>query len=291
MSQLLPAIKPTSTDEAELDLARQIQSTFVPGKCYGWPGAQVAARRIPSAGLGGDFHNVIHGPEEQYSIVVGTIAGPGVFAAFAKAVLSGAVREFGPISGSPRVLMEHLDRMLGRINADLPHHRVTCSVFHGLVNRTEGTLECRSAGGCGALAWTHKGELRELKGTGPALGSAASHGYDSESLELASLRRLVVYTAGLTATSSASGESFGAARGRRLLADTVHLPADEQVDVVLRTLRDHVGPDNIFTDDVTVFVTEFSEEATASGADSMRTWFQTYEQAGGAVPDSSVFLG
>jgi len=291
MSQLDTATGCLSTDEAEFDLARQIQSTFVPEKCYGWPGTRIAARRIAGGGLGGDFHDVIRGLDEQYTLIVGTITGPGLFAALGKAVLSGAARKFGPISRSPRVLMDQLNRLLGRINANLRDQCVRCSVFIGLVDRARGILDYSSAGCCRALVWSREGELYDLQSTGAMLGGSANLDCGSERLELTSLRRLVIYTDGLTTARSISGQPLGMARGRRLLTDTVRLPADKQVEVVLQGLRNHVGPDRVLTDDVTVFLTEFMEGVTAPGADSMRTWLRSYDRAGGTVPDSSVFLG
>lgn len=291
MSQLDRVIGCTSTDEAELDLARQIQSTFVPEKCFGWPGTRITARRIPGSGIGGDFHNVIRGLDEQYSLIVGTITGPGLLAALAKAVVSGAARKFGPISRSPRVLVGQLDRLLGRINANLRDQSVTCSVFLGLVDRAKGTLEYCNAGCCRAFVWTYEDKLRDLQNTGAALGSSSTLDCRSGRLELTSLRRLVICTDGLAKARSVSGRPLGMARGRRLLIDNMHLPANEQVNVVLQGLRTHVGPDRVLTDDVTVFLTDFAEGVTAPSSDSMKTWLRSYDRAGGIAPDSSVFLG
>lgn len=291
MSQLDTAIGCTSTDEAEFDLARQIQSTWVPERCFGWPGTHITARRVAGSDIGGDFYNVIRGLDEQYSLIVGTITGPRLFAALAKAVLSGAARKFGPISRSPDALMGQLDRLLGRINASLRNQRVTCSVFVGLIDRAKGTLEYCNAGRCRMLVWTREDELRDLEQTGTALGCSPALDCGSERLELTLLRRLVIYTEGLIAARSVSGLPLGMSRVRRLLIDTVHLPANEQVDVVLQGLRKHVGPDRAPTEDVTVFLTDFAEGATAPSSNSMETWLRSYDRAGGIAPDSSVFLG
>lgn len=291
MSELLTALPFTSTDEAELDLARQIQSTFIPCKCYGWPGVHLAARRVAGDGLGGDFHNVISGLDEQYLTVVGTIKGPGLVAAMAKAVLSGAVRKFGPITRSPSVLIRRLERLLGHINADLRDEYVTFTVFLGTVDRDKGILEYCSAGGCRPRIWSRDGKSKQLGSTGPALTGSADFECDSKSLELESLRRLLVCTGGLASAESAGGESFGAARARRLLCKTVNLPAEQQANAILQGIRKHVGPDRVPNEDVTVFVTEFADDTVTAASDSMKARLQTYDRVAGAVPDSSVFLG
>ena len=291
MSQLLTAIEPTSTDEAELDVARQIQSTFVSDRGQAWPGARTATKRIAGGGLGGDFHHVARGLDEQYAVMVGTVTGPRMFAALAKAVLSGAARSPGAVARAPAVQVAHLSGLLSHINENLRGERVLCSVFYGLIDRSKGVLEFCNAGRFHPLIWTREAEVRDLGATAPALGQTGGFDCRTESLELGSLRRLVVYTNGLTTARTASGVIFGEARGRRLLVDTLHLPVNEQVDAALQALRDHVGRDRVFTDDLTVFVTEFTDTVAVTAPESVKTRFQAYERATGAAPDSSVFLG
>ena len=277
-------------DDPEVDLVREIEAGLLPPRCHGWPGGQVAAKRIASA-LGGDFHNVISGPEDRHSLVVGTVAGPGLFAALAKTAISSAVRKFGRVNRSSRTMIGHLRSLLDRINAGLRSPRVTCSLFHALVDRSGGTLEYCNAGHCHAFVWMRSGEMHELQDTGPTLGTRTQRDDDCGSFDLSALQRLIVLTAGLTTACSASGELFGIARGKRLLNDTVRLPADQQIDAVVRTLREHVGPDSMLTEDATVFVTEFEEDVAHSEAGAATAWLRTCEQELGTVPDSSIYLG
>ena len=72
---------------------------------------------------------------------------------------------------------------------------------------------------------------------------------------------------------------------------TVNLPAEQQANAILQGVRRHVGPDRVPCEDVTVFVTEFAEDAVTAASDSMKARLQTYDRVAGAVPDSSVFLG
>ena len=209
----------------------------------------------------------------------------------AKAMLGGVVRKFGPITRSPQVLLDHLSGVVEHLNADLRDQLVTCSVFHGLADRANGRLDYCSAGGCRPLVWTRKDEVLDLDSKAPPLGDAAGPVRDRGTLELGSLRRLIIYTEGLGTAPTVSGDSLGAVRGRRLLVDTMHLPAEEQVEAVWRTLRTHTGTDRAFTDDATLFVAEFDEGLTVPAAESVKTLSRTFRETGGAAPDSSVFLG
>lgn len=279
------------TNKTELDLARQIQSTFIPGRCYGWPGVRLVARRLAGECLGGDFHNVITGLDEQYVLAVGTIRGPGLVAALAKTAISGAVRKYGPISRSPEALIGRVNHLLDHLNADLRDRVLDCSMFVGVVDRNKGVIEYCAVGGCRPRIWTHTGETSHLKLTGPALIGTPTGKQDRGSLELRSLRRLTVCSDGLMAAESPDGEIFGSVRERRLLRETTDLTADQQAGAILHAVCEHVGPDRVPKNDVTVLVTDFCEAATAADSGSMSARLMSCVGNIGSAPDSSVFLG
>lgn len=289
MSDVLTAFP--STNKAELDLARQIQSTFVPGRCHGWPGVRLAARRLAGGCLGGDFHDVINGLDEQSLVAIGTIRGPGLVAALAKTVISGAVRKFGPITRSPQALIQRIDQLLGHLNADLREPRVSCSMFVGVVDRNRGILEYCSVGGCRPRVWTRDGKTKLLSLTGPALTGCSDVKYDRGSLKLRSLRRLIICSDGLTSAESPKGQVFGAVRERNLLRGATDLPADQQAGTILQAVCEHVGLDRVPNADVTVLVTDFCEAAVAPDSGAMSVRLGSYGGTVESPPDSSVFLG
>jgi len=292
MSQLLSEISHTPADEVKLDFVRQIQSTFGPEKCYAWPGARVAVKRIASVGFGGDFHAVTHGPNEQHSIVVGTVSGPGLVAALAKAVISGAIHKFSPADRSPIGLLVSLSDLLGRLNADLSPRAVTCSVFHGLIDCAKGTLGYCMAGRVRPYVRTRKGVLQELSVESPALGRSTDVKLRVGSLKVNSIERLLIHTEGLCEACSATGESYGPTQSRQILTDTAVLPVDRQLAAVVEAVHTHVGAISTLTDDVTLFAAAFAEETTnIPRVDAVNDLFKWYGESSGFRPDSSVFLG
>jgi len=292
MSQLLSEISHAPADDAKVDFVRQIQSTFGPEKCYAWPGARVAVKRVASVGFGGDFHTVTHGPDEQHSIIVGTVSGPGLVAALAKAVISGAIHKFGQANRSPIGLLESLNDLLDRLNADLSPRAVTCSVFHGLIDCAKGTLGYCTAGRVRPYIRTRDLVLQELSVESPALGRSTDVKPRTGSLELSSIERLLIHTEGLCEACSAAGESYGPTQSRQLLADTASLPVDRQLAAFVEAVHTHVGTISTLTDDVTLFAAEFAEESTnLPRADAVNDLFKSYEESSGSRPDSSVFLG
>jgi serine phosphatase RsbU (regulator of sigma subunit) len=292
MSQLLSELSHAPAADAKIDFVRQIQSTFGPERCYAWPGARVAVKRVASVGFGGDFHAVTHWPDEQHSIVVGTVHGPGLVAALAKAVISGAIRKIGPVNRSPIGLLESLCDLLDRLNADLSPRAVTCSIFHGLFDCTKGTLGYCTAGRVRPYVRTRDGALQELSVESAALERSADIEPRSGSLELSSIERLLVHTEGLCEVCSSAGEPFGPVQSRQLLSGTAFLPVDRQLAAVVEAVHSHADAISTLTDDVTLFAAEFTEEATSTPcADAVSDLFKSYEESSGFRPDSSVFLG
>ncbi|MGD2109540.1 MAG: PP2C family protein-serine/threonine phosphatase [Phycisphaerae bacterium] len=292
MSQLMPAAGCAPGHGTESDLMRQIDSTIGLEGCCGWPGARVAVKRIPSVGFGGDFHNITHRTEGQHAVVVGTVSGPGLVAALAKATIARAIGRHGSVNRSPVALITFLDELLDRLNTDLGVRSITCSVFIGLVDRARQTLAYTAAGSIRPYIQTRDGSVRDLLTGTPALGAPERVEREPGSLDLASVQRLMIHTEGLCQAQSTAGESYGASRSRKLLTETARLPVDRQLAAVAEDVHAHIGPLRTPTEDVTVFVAHLGDDRmTTPNHASFRDVFNSYENTGGPPLDSSVFLG
>jgi serine phosphatase RsbU (regulator of sigma subunit) len=234
---------------------------------------------------------VITGLDEQYLVAIGTVTGSGLVAALAKTVLSGAVRKFGPISRSPQALVHRLNRLLARLNDDLRERWLGCSLFVGVVDRRRCALEYCSAGACRPQVWARDGVTTRLELTGSALTGSPESEHDGASLDLVSLRRMIICTDGLAAAASPDGAAFGTGRALRLFQDTADLPADGQAEAIVETVRRHIGRDRVPAADVTVLVTDFAQGALSREAHAWSARLQGEDRGIGTVPDSSVFLG
>ncbi len=274
----------TSAPNTELEVARQIQSAFVPDKCFGWPGTHIAARRLSGAALGGDFHNAVLGRNGVVTLVVGHVDGHGYAAALAKAMLSGAIRSFAREGGTLRGVVNRLNLLLGQINDELRDHSVTCSLAHALVDHNNRTLTLAIAGDCQVLLRTRGDEVVTVGASNPRLGHAKEFDCRVEVLQLDPLRRGLLSTTPLLADAAEKTDPL--LPSRQLAADTWRAPLDQQLAAALDCLR-AASPGFGLTQDTTVLAAEFGDELTGL----IRSRFRAAPVARIDAADPSVFLG
>ena len=98
--------------ERDLQLARQVQESFLPRHFPEVAGMQFCASYKPALEVGGDFYDFIPLEGDKLAIVVGDVAGKGIPAALMMARMSSAVREFALTEDEPRrVVAQANDRM------------------------------------------------------------------------------------------------------------------------------------------------------------------------------------
>ena len=65
----------------ELEIAKEIQDTFLPESTPAIPGIGIAAATIPAMEIGGDFYDFIPAGEDRWGIVMADVSGKGISAA------------------------------------------------------------------------------------------------------------------------------------------------------------------------------------------------------------------
>jgi phosphoserine phosphatase RsbU/P len=88
--------------ETEVQLARQIQQTFIPSVLPVHPNWQIAARWRTARQVGGDFYDVIELPNNRLGIFIADVADKGMPAALFMALTRTLVRAAVIETNSPR---------------------------------------------------------------------------------------------------------------------------------------------------------------------------------------------
>ena len=255
--RVAPARPLAAIDDAEIAIAREIQAAFLPKTCKGCEGARIAARRLTSGSIGGDFHDFIVGPEGRYSLIIGDVVGHGVHSALAMALVLGTIRALGPRAKSPLPVLQQINRLLCRINDDMETNLLTCSLFYGVVDRGTQILRFCNAGHPYPLLHTKNGALLKLWSTCPLLGVTPDLDCSAIPLAMRFIERGFFYTDGITEARSAADEFFGMERTQKIFEHTLNLSVEAQVDAILGAVRDHVGSDQVLTDDASAFIVDF----------------------------------
>jgi sigma-B regulation protein RsbU (phosphoserine phosphatase) len=237
--------------EEELQLARTIQQSLLPGTlpAEGW--MRAAASSVASHEVGGDYYDVTRVDPRCWSIVVADVSGKGVGSALLASLLQGALITG---TGIPDDLPRRVAR-LSRFLLDRTGGEKYATLFYSLLH-DDGRFSYVNAAQCPPMVMRSTGERIELEATGMPVGLVEGAEFTVESLRLAAGDRVVIYSDGVTEAQNQNREFFGKKRLREVLA--AH--AGESCGAIHDAIQEGVAA---FTegapqsDDITVVVLEF----------------------------------
>jgi phosphoserine phosphatase RsbU/P len=194
--------------ERELRLAAEIQRGLLPKDCPVCEKFEMAAEYVPSLHVGGDYFDFIRIADDRLGLAIADVAGKGVSASLLMASLRAALQsEAGP-GVAPAVLARKLNDFIFRSSAP----NVFITFFYGELDLIQGDFRYVNAGHNAPLLLTAGGGIRELEGTGMALGMLPGSLYEEGRAVIAPGDVLVLYTDGISESRNVLGEDFGAAR-------------------------------------------------------------------------------
>jgi len=191
----------------ELALAAKVQKRMLPAAAPTVPGYDCYGVTQPSQQVGGDFHDWIPLPEENWGLAVGDVAGKGVPAAILMASIHAALRAQAEHIYELDHIMDHVNR--GLVAETEVSEFVT--LFYGVLDSRAKKITCTSAGHEPALL-VRNGQITRLSAGGPLLGVSEEATYQYETVALQSGDALVVYSDGACDAANFKGEHFGRER-------------------------------------------------------------------------------
>ncbi|NTU86330.1 MAG: SpoIIE family protein phosphatase, partial [Chloroflexales bacterium] len=273
--------------EQELDLAREIQASFLPNCCPVVPGYQIEAYYRAARQVGGDFYDFIELPpapgqpapapadgSRATSVVFrgGTRLGAPEMPDLSAAQRLGVVIADVTDKGVPAALFMALSRTLlrataidGRQPAEvllranrliLADSRsglfVTC--FYAVLETRTGLVTFANGGHNYPLHWdAAAGEVRPMRAQGIVLGIVPEPKFEQHSLTLGIGDVVLLYTDGVTESMNPARELFGDERLAALLRANHHRSPDEIINAVLSAVTAFAGGQSQ-ADDITMVV-------------------------------------
>jgi serine phosphatase RsbU (regulator of sigma subunit) len=239
--------------EEELQLARTIQQSLLPGKLpeEGW--LLASGSSVASLQVGGDYFDVTRVTPACWSAVVADVSGKGVASSLLASLLQGALIT---ATDHPEALARRIER-LNRFLLDRTDGDKYATVFYCLIDDT-GLLSYVNAAQCPPLLVRAGGATETLDATGPPVGLLEGAGFELGQCRLSSGDRLVVYSDGVTEAQNASGDFFG----RKRLRQTIAASPGASCRMLHDAIQDAVAA---FTegapqsDDVTLLVLEYRQ--------------------------------
>jgi serine phosphatase RsbU (regulator of sigma subunit)/putative methionine-R-sulfoxide reductase with GAF domain len=209
--------------ETEVQLARQIQQTFIPQSLPELLGWQLAARWRTARQVGGDFYDVIELPNHRLGIFIADVSDKGMPAALFMALTRTLIRAAVVERDSPAEVMRRVNDQL------LPDTQqgMFVTAVYGALDTESGNFTYVNAGHNPPFWVKSDGQIEKLTRTAVALGVMQQPNMKEVTVSLGEGDTLLLYTDGLTEAFSPLGELFGDDRLMNALKFIQPCTADE----------------------------------------------------------------
>lgn len=224
--------------ETEVQLARQIQQTFIPSVLPTHANWQIAARWRTARQVGGDFYDVIELPDNKLGIFIADVADKGMPAALFMALTRTLVRAAVVETSSPA---EALRRVNDSLLPDTQQGMFITAVY-GVLDLDTGLFTYVNAGHNPPFWVKTDGSLEKLTRTSIALGVMEQPVIEEKTIAIALGNTLLLYTDGLTEAFSPGGDLFGEVRLPDVMDSLAANTAEEAIKSIEGYLNDFIDP-------------------------------------------------
>ena len=190
--------------EHELEIARQIQNSFLPGVMPEHPAFDFGALMVPAHAVGGDFYDLIPLGDNRFGIVVGDVSDKGMPAALFMALTFSLLRAEAVRGEPPIQTLLAVNRHL--LNVNVTNMFVT--VLFGILDCDHCTFEYVRAGHPHPLILDDRGvEIQLPSGLGQSIGIFEDPVFDQNRVSLPPAGMVLVFSDGLSEATNEKGEA------------------------------------------------------------------------------------
>lgn len=244
--------------QAEVEVARKIQSSQQPTRVQAPPGFQIVAEGRPCVETSGDYHDAIPLSDGTLALVVGDVSGHGLGAAIFMTSARAVLRSILPVRADPLEAVDGLNAYLCR---DMPEGSFM-SLFVGILDPKARTLTWVNAGHNAPIRVRRGREPEELGPTGPVLGVIPGFAYRRQGpMALEPGDAVFLFTDGLVEARDRGSNLYGEERLTASLSAhaLAHPDASGILSGVLTDLATFVGT-RPMDDDLTCMVLRVTAE-------------------------------
>ncbi|MFA5331898.1 MAG: SpoIIE family protein phosphatase [Methanoregula sp.] len=234
----------------ELEIAKSIQTSFLPEKTPDLLGFEISAVMIPAMEVGGDFYDFIPLSSGRWAFVIADVSGKGVSAALFMALSRTLIRAGLEGARNPGAALATANRLIARDAQSC----MFVTAFTAILDPGTGTLSCINAGHNPPLVFhSATGKTGFLKEFGIPFGVMPEIDTQQEIVDLPPGDVIVMYTDGVTEAFNPQYEAFGEDRLNQVVGECNGLSAEKIRDRILAAVRAFTGsaPQS---DDITLVV-------------------------------------
>jgi len=273
--------------ERELEIAYEIQQSFLPQTFPDVPGVEIAATMRPAREVGGDFYDVIPLSGGRVGLLVADVSDKGMPAALYMALARTLLRTHS-LSARPRYLSEALESAqvrrlmrtgslgalaaLGAVRQTndylTEHHSESCmfvTLFYAVYEPQSRLLTYVNAGHNPPLLYNAlTGEQDWLQPTDMCIGVVPGRSFEAQECQLSPGDVLVLYTDGVTEAFNADKEMFGLERLIQVIRAHRTASAQELLEAIEAEVTAFTG-EAPQSDDITLLIMRCGERVVPQG--------------------------
>ena len=236
--------------EADLDMARELQTAFLPQRYPVFPASaspeqsalQFCHRYFTTSELGGDFFDILALSDSECGVFICDVMGHGVRAALVTAIVRGLVEELTPAAGEPGSFLSQVNQSLCAIL----RQTVTplfASAFYAVFDVKTGVIRYANAGHPAPLHLQRAMGKVEMLATdqikpGPALGVFEQSVYTTAERQAEPGDMVMFFTDGLYEVEGPDDVFYEMRQLIEAVSRRVQLPAPGLFDELLAEIRE-----------------------------------------------------
>ena len=232
----------------ELELASHIQQLLIPKELPKRKQFSVAAKYQPKDKIGGDYYDVIKLTDHSYFFCLCDISGKGITAAMImanfQAILRGSIHRLKDF----KAFITYLNKKV----IELADYDYFVTFFGGVYNLETKELQYINAAHFPPIIKTENTNAN-LPTNIPGLGMVAElPNFEIQKLNITSPTNIIGFTDGATDVTNEKGEFFGEENLEKHLFKQAFLAPNEHIETTLNTIKQYVGKNGLYTDDLTL---------------------------------------
>lgn len=236
--------------QRELQLAREMQTSFLPQEIPQLEGWEFVARWEPAREVAGDYFDFIPVDDNQLGLVIADVTDKGAPAALFMVFSNSIVRASVHPSLTPANSIRNANRL---ICAKSPN-AMFVSLVYLMLEPVTGRVKYVNAGHNPPIYYSAaSGQLQTLSRTGMVLGIDPEAFFDQRALAMNPGDFILLYTDGLTDAIDAEENAFGMDRLQEVILANRTASAEELINEIEDALFAHMG-DTTPIDDVTLLL-------------------------------------
>lgn len=235
----------------EIEIAREIQQSFLPEANPDIKGIQVAAMSLPARMVGGDFYDFIPIDKDTWGLAIADVSGKGIPSAIFMALSRALMRASASVVGlSPDKAVDHANILIRQDSKA----NMFVTIFYAIFDSRNMSLRYTNAGHNPPLFISGPDyDIALLKAQTMPLGVTENIEATTQEVRLMKGDVIVLYTDGVTEAINEKKEQFEIRRLETILKENRHLSADELMHKIERDLKAFVGKQPQF-DDITIMI-------------------------------------